>query len=154
MNNLKSPIHIIGIELRTTNDNGRSFYEIPVFWKHFMKEGVSTKIPNKLNNDIYAVYTNFENEGKNNQGMYSLIIGSSVRPEAIPEIGFTKVIIPSGYYRVFPVEKGRPDKVGEAWQTIWAIPESEKHQWTFKCEFECYRASNEIDIFIGVNEVF
>jgi predicted transcriptional regulator YdeE len=150
MKNLEKAIHIIGIDIRTTNEDGRSFNDIPPLWERFMKEECAAKIPNKLDNDIYAVYTNFENEGKNNQGMYSLIIGCNVAPETTPPKNFTKIIIPSGNYRVFPVEKGRPDKVGEAWQSIWAIPESEKHKWSFICEFECYYASNEIDIYIGV----
>lgn len=149
MKNLQTPIHVIGIELRTTNDNGLAFQAIPDFWGRFMKEGIAGKIPNKLNNDIYAVYTNFENEGKNNNGMYSLIIGCSVKPETILEPGFTKVTIPAGNYRVFPVEKGRQDKVGDAWREIWAIPQSEKNTWKFKCEFEHYQASGEIDIYIG-----
>lgn len=149
MNKLENPIHIMGIELRTTNDNAKAFKDIPPFWDRFMKEGCAAKIPNKLDEDIYAVYTHFENEGKNNRGMYSLIIGCSVTSDTIPPEGFVAVTIPSGFYRVFPVEKGRQDKVGEAWQAIWAIPDSEKKKWRFTCEFERYRSSGEIDIFIG-----
>lgn len=146
---LNNPIHIIGLELRTTNDNSRSFYEIPPFWEKFIKNNYAAKIPNKINNDIYAVYTHFENQGKNNQGMYSLIIG--YRAEGCTSIpaGLVSVTIPSGHYRVFTVPGGRADKVGETWQSIWAIPNDEKTNWSFCCEFEHYKESGEIDIFIG-----
>lgn len=130
---------------------GRSFKEIPPFWEQFMTENRMSKIPNKLNDDIYVIYTHFENAGKNNQGMYSMILGCQVKPNTPAPAEFTAVAIPSGAYRVFPVEKGRPDKVGEIWQSIWAIPQSEKTDWRFSCEFERYQASGEIDIFIGVN---
>lgn len=152
MNIMLNPIHIIGIELRTTNDDGRSFQEIPPFWAHFMQENCMGQIPNKLNDDIYAVYTNFENPGKNNKGLYSLIIGCSVDANSnlvLPH-GFTRVTIPAGCYRVFPVEKGRHDNVGEVWQSIWAISDNEKLDWKFSCEFERYRTTGEIDIFIGI----
>lgn len=151
MNELKQSIQVIGIELRTTNDNGRSFKEIPPFWQRFLQENYQKQIANKLNNDIYAVYTHFENQGKNNQGLYSLILGYSVKSNSIPPKGFTAVTIPEGNYRIFPVEAGRQDKVGEVWQSIWSLPDGEKSNWTFTCEFERYRDSGEIDIFIGLD---
>lgn len=147
---LQNAIQIIGAELRTTNDNGRSFQEIPPFWENFMKNNSLGHIPNKLNEDVYVVYTHFENEGKNNQGLYSMIIGSAVTQNTIPPDKFTTVMIPSGDYRVFPVEKNRSDKVGDAWLEIWEIPASEKQNWSFVCEFECYKKTGEIDIFIGL----
>jgi predicted transcriptional regulator YdeE len=149
MSKLTNPIHIIGIELRTTNDNGRAFQDIPPFWEKFIKENCAAQISNKLDNDIYAVYTHFENPGKNNHGMYSLNIGCSVPANTMVPKGYASVIIPAGNYRVFPVEKNRSDKVGEAWQEIWALPASEKQDWSFNCEFERYCSSGEIDIYIG-----
>jgi predicted transcriptional regulator YdeE len=150
MNQFINPIHIVGIELRTSNDNGRAFVEIPPFWEQFLKNNYAAQIPDKLDEDIYAVYTHFENEGKNNRGLYSLIIGCAVKRNTEPPKGFSAVTIPSGQYRVFSVEGGRPDKVGLAWQDIWAIPENQKQNWRFSCEFERYRTSGEIDIFIGI----
>lgn len=151
MKHLENPIKIIGIELRTTNDNGQSFHDIPPFWDRFIKENCVEKIPSKRDQNIYAVYTHFENAGKNNFGMYSLIIGCEVTDNAIIPDGFVSATIPAGNYRHFSVENGSPDKVGETWQKIWNIPANEKKSWRFQCEYECYRSSGEIDIFIGVN---
>lgn len=77
MTQLQKPLSIIGVALRTSNDNGRAFHEIPPFWERFRNEECMARIPGKFNNDVYAVYTNFENEGKNNYGMYTLIVGCS-----------------------------------------------------------------------------
>lgn len=143
------PIHIIGLELRTSNDNGRSLTEIPPFWERFMAENRISQIPSPLSADLYAVYTHFENEGKNNTGLYSMIIGCAVSSDTLPPDGFTKVTIPPGNYRVFPVKPATPEQVGRVWQEIWAIPQDEKHNWSFRCEFDHYHASGEIDVFIG-----
>ena len=152
MHELSHPIHIIGKALRTSNDNGRAFTEIPIHWEQFMKNNTKEKIPNRMDDDIYAVYTHFENAGKNNRGLYTLIIGCRVTNHNKPPNGFDSVIIPAGKYRVFTVEPGRFDKVGDAWKNIWAIPENEKKNWSFNCEFERYQSSGEIDIFIGLKE--
>ena len=85
--------------------------------------------------------------GVHDGGYYA--IGCDVKPKTEPPLGYTTVMIPSGYYRIFSVEQGRADKIGTAWQSIWSIPVNEKHNWSFSCEFERYRASGEIDIFIG-----
>ena len=146
---LKNPIHILGIELRTTNDHGQSFHDIPPFWETFMKEQYMNKIPNKLSSDIYAVYTHFENEGKNNTGMYSLILGCTVQPDALAQQDLVKITIPQGNYLMFPVDDNNPNNVGKAWQKIWGIPQHEKQSWTFHCEFERYHPTGGIEIYIG-----
>lgn len=148
MHQLKEPIYILGLELRTTNDHGQSFKDIPPFWEKFFKEGCITKIENKLADDIYGVYTDFENKGKNNQGMYSLIIGCPVAQNTVIPDGYKLIKIPAGNYLEFPVEKNRNDKVGEAWQKIWSI--QDKQNWLFNCEFERYSANGDICILIGI----
>ena len=148
---LSQPIEIIGIELRTSNDGGRAFAEIPPLWGRFIEENIVVQILNKLSRDIYGVYNNFENEGENNQGLYTLTIGCPVAPGTEAPEGFSKVIIPASHYLQFPVEQGRQDKVIDVWQKIWAISENEKRNWSFRCEFERYSASGEIDVFIGTS---
>jgi predicted transcriptional regulator YdeE len=140
---------IVGVELRTTSDNGVAFDEIPPFWQKFFKESILEKIPNKLSKDIFAVYTNFENEGKNNEGQYSLIIGASVElTQSVPD-GFVSTVVPNSTYQVFNVETGHPEKVGNKWQEIWKHKFNKKR--TFLSEYEHYKESGEINIYIGVH---
>ena len=141
----KNNIQIVGIELRTSNVE--AMHTIPLFWQKFYQEGVLQKIPNKASDDIYAVYTNFENEGKNNEGVYSLIIGTEVEKiDALPE-NFVSTVILSSKRAMFEVEKGHPEKVGEKWMEIWQTADIKK---TYLSDYEIYRTSGEIEIYIGI----
>ncbi|MEJ7840011.1 MAG: hypothetical protein WKF81_14450, partial [Thermomicrobiales bacterium] len=58
---LRAPLTIIGRQLRTANDVAAS--TIPPFWGEFEATGSVKQIPNRLSDDVYAVYTHFANEG-------------------------------------------------------------------------------------------
>ena len=140
-----TPIKIVGIKIRTGNDN--AFEEIPPHWQKFFSEGVIDKIPNKISKDIYGIYTDFENEGENNKGIYSFIIGVEVEDfDNVPE-GLNSTILPKSTYQTFSAGN-KSEKIGERWQEIW------KHDFTkprtFLAEFEKYYTDGNIDIFIGV----
>lgn len=137
-------IKVVGIELRTSNDVAME--TIPPLWERFFVEGILEKIPHKHSSDIYAVYTNFENEGANNEGVYSLIIGAEVKNfEDIPE-GFSATTIKAQNRVVFPVKDGKPENVGLTWHEVWSKVKLEK---TFIAEYELYTEKG-IDIYIGV----
>jgi predicted transcriptional regulator YdeE len=140
------PITIVGIKLRTSNTEAMN--TIPPFWGKFYQEGILNQIPNKVSSDIFAVYTDFENEGKNNEGQYSLIIGAEVENlDNVPQ-QFVSTVIPASKRVVFEVEAGHPEKVAEKWMEIWQtdLPK------TFISDYELYKASGEITIHIGVKE--
>ena len=140
------PITIVGIKLRTSNNEAMN--TIPPFWGKFYQEGILNQIPNKVSSNVYAVYTDFENEGKNNEGTYSLIIGAEVENlDNVPE-QFVSTVIPASKRVVFEVEAGHPEKVAEKWMEIWQtdLPK------TFISDYELYQASGEITIHIGVKE--
>lgn len=140
------PMKIVGIELRTSNEV--AFHDIPKHWQRFYQEGILSRIPNKVSNDVFAVYTNFENEGKNNSGTYSLIVGAEVESlERVPS-DLAATVVSESKRRVFAVPTGQPEKVGEQWQQIWGLTDLDK---TFIADYEHYRESGEIEIHIGVS---
>jgi len=139
--------HVAGIELRTSNSEAAQ--TIPQHWQRFQQEGVPARLPDKLSDEVYAVYTRFENEGRSNEGVYSLVLGAKVRPDAVLPPGFTRVLVPAGPRMVFPVEAGRFDLVSQVWQTIWNFHERKK---TFIADYERYGAGGAIDIFIGIRD--
>ena len=143
---LESPLIILGRELRTSNDVG--FETIPPFWGAFYGYGGASQIPGRLSDDIYAVYTNFENEGVNNNGVYSLVIGCLVAADSSGTDGLIIVTVPVSDRVVFPVESGRPDLAGVEWQEIWAMTELGN---TYLADFERYSADGSIEISIGVD---
>lgn len=70
------PFNIIGISIRTTNENGQASKEIAELWGKFMSENILTKIPNKVNNDIYSLYTDYESDHTSH---YTAMLGCKVK---------------------------------------------------------------------------
>lgn len=144
------PFNVIGITVRTTNEQGQSAQEIAKLWGKFLSEGIQTTIPNKIDQDILSIYTNYE--GDHTQP-YDAILGCRVSSlENIPE-GMIGQSFAGGTYEKF-VLKGDLTKglIVNAWTEIW------KKDWdrTFTTDFEVFgeKAQNpndaEVDIFVAV----
>jgi len=143
--------NIIGISIRTTNENEQSGKDIPALWDRFISEGIAKKIPNKINHSIYSVYTDYE---KDHTKPYTTILGCMVESlDLIPEemVGIT---IETGSYEKF-IAKGNLNEgiVINEWIKIW---NSDLNR-SFTSDFEIYgeKAQNpenaEVDIFIAIN---
>ena len=139
-------LHVIGIELRTSNAD--ALRTIPPHWQRFSEEGVLAKLAGRQSDDVHAVYTNFQNAGRDNEGLYSLVIGAQVPADAEVPAGMVRVVVPASRRAVFPVETGRFDLVGAAWQKIWQtrLPK------TFVADYEHYRADGRIEILVGIEK--
>lgn len=135
---------VIGLALRTGNHE--AFETIPPHWQRFFGEQVMSRIPQRLSEDVLAIYTDFDNAGQNNEGQYRFVIGAAVAPEAAVPDGLVKVQIPASRCAVFEVERGHPERVGEAWQRIWAteLPKS------YRCDHERYQPDGQISIHVGL----
>lgn len=139
----KDPIHIVGIELKTSNDIAAQ--TIPSQWQKFYQENILEKIPHKISMDVYGVYTHFRNIGKYQECTYSLIIGAAVSKVGKLPAGLVTTVIPPSNRQVFAVVGG-PMKVGEKWLEIWQQPLPR----AFVADYEKYQPSGAIDIFIGI----
>jgi predicted transcriptional regulator YdeE len=109
-----------------------------------------SKVQNNVNDDIYVLYTNFEHEGVNNTGMYSTIVGCTVEADAVAQTGLLHAEVPAGEYRHLIVPDNNPENVGPVWLDIGGVPESEKMDWRFFCEYECHHADGVIDVYVGL----
>ncbi len=143
---LVDAITVVGIELRTSNTE--AMQTIPPHWQRFGQENVLAAIAAKRGEDVFAVYTHFEHAGSNNTGLYSLVLGAAVAPDAPVPAGMVRVVVPASQRAVFGVEKGRFDLVGAAWKTIWQRSDLAK---TFIAEFEQYHANGDITVSIGLS---
>lgn len=149
-NKLIDEIKIIGISIRTTNENAQAAIDIPALWQKFMSERILEKIPNKLNFDIYSVYTEYESDFTK---PYTTVLGCSVATlENIPE-GMVGISIQKSNYTKFTATGKLSDGiVYDEWVKIWGIDLKR----TYKADFEIYgqKAQNpenaEVDIFIGI----
>lgn len=74
----KSEFKLIGLKLdhKTTNKGGQSSIDCGNLWQRFEIENFVERIPNKLGDEIYAVY--FDYEGDNTEP-FSYFIGCKVK---------------------------------------------------------------------------
>jgi predicted transcriptional regulator YdeE len=147
---------MVGISARTTNAKEMSGKGvIGQQWDRFMKEGLLSKIPNKVDSNILAVYTDYESDAN---GAYTYVIGARVSSAADVPPGMVAKKIPAGRYAVFTSEKGFVGKVvAETWMRIWAVPKSAPGgNRAYQADFEVYdqRAADpqnaQVDIYVGI----
>ena len=144
------PFKIIGISVRTTNENNQAAKDIPVLWEKFIKENISDSIPNKLDDTIYSIYTEYE---KDHTKPYTTILGCKVENlDHIPE-GMTGVSFDGGNYIKFTAKGNLAEGlVINEWLKIWNMDLGRM----FTADFEIYgeKAQNpsnaEVDILIAV----
>lgn len=144
-------IKIIGIEVRTTNENGQALEDLGKLWRRFFSEKIAEKIPNEISKDIYAVYTDYES---NYKGKYTTIVGMEVDSlDSIPE-GMIGREFSAQKSEKF-IAKGELHKaIGEKWMEIWEKDEVLNRSYLHDYEVYGEKAQDpsnaEIEIFIGV----
>jgi predicted transcriptional regulator YdeE len=145
-------VKVIGIAIRTTNQNKRAMQDISDLWKRFEEEGLYEKIPNKLNDNIYSMYTDYEYDFTR---PYTYMIACPVTSfDDIPE-GLIAKTIPKGEYAKFASKGKMPDELLTTWNEIWKSDVAR----AYKTDFEVYHLHTrdkefkdyaEIDVFIGI----
>ena len=140
------PFNVIGIAVRTTNENGQSGEDIGQLWGKFMSEGIASQIPNKTDERVFSIYTNYEGD---HTKPYDTILGCKVSSlENIPE-GMVGQAFDGGAYGKF-VSKGDLTKgvVFGTWSEIW----QKDLNRVFTADFEVYgeRAQNPTDAEVDV----
>ncbi|MCZ8354039.1 MAG: effector binding domain-containing protein [Cyclobacteriaceae bacterium] len=146
--------YVIGISTRTTNENGQSVKDIEALWSKFWGEEIQKQISNKVSDDIYAVYTDYETDFT---GHYTTIIGLPVISlEDIPK-GFVGITIETGVYQKF-VSKGKmPDAVFNTWLEIWGNKELNLNR-AYKADFTIHGQKYydgdkaEVETFISIKK--
>src|ERR1700712_729963 len=110
-------IKLIGLALKTKtiNANGQSHTDCQNLWYSFDKAGYAGTIPNKLSNEIFGVY--FDYEGDSTQP-FNYFIGCKVATYAAIPDALESLTIPAGNYHKIVVTGKMPDCMNEAWKKI------------------------------------
>lgn len=151
MNNVKvEPFKVIGIAVRTTNENNQAAKDIPVLWEQLMKENIVENIPNKIDNAVYSIYTDYE---KDHTKPYTTILGCKVASlDHIPEGMVGKSFDGGDYVKFTPKGNLAENLVINEWIKIWNMDLGR----IFTADFEIYgeKAMNpedaEVDILIAI----
>ena len=140
-------IFVAGIAVRTTNQDGKSEHDIGSLWTKFMAENIAGQISAKLSDDIYCVYTDYEND---HTGWYTAVLGCQVTgPNDVD--GMFTALIPKGDYRVYKPEGVFPCCVADTWRQIWEDGESR----SYIADYDLYKAGSEsfeqtkTEIYVG-----
>ena len=141
---------VIGISVRTTNENGKSGEDIPALWNKFMSEGIQRKIPNKVSEDIFCIYTDYE---KDHTKPYTTILGCKVESlDVVPENMIGKTIESANYEELIAKGNLAEGIVYNKWLEIW----NSDLDRGFTTDFEVYgeKTQNpenaEVDIYIAL----
>jgi len=141
---------IIGIAVKTTNKDNQSAQDIGKLWQQFYVENLFDKIPNKLSNDIYSIYTDYKSDFTDE---YTTIIGVQVTSlENIPT-GLIGRQFPSDNFMKFTAKGLMPKAIVEAWIDIWEKDKELGRKYTYDFEVYGKKSQNgensEVEIYIA-----
>ncbi|MBI6118103.1 GyrI-like domain-containing protein [Salegentibacter maritimus] len=144
------PFNIIGISIRTTNENGQASKEIAELWGKFMSESVLAKIPNKIDNEIYSLYTDYEGD---HTKPYTAILGCKVENlDNIPSGMVGKSFSGGTYTKTTAKGDLMQGLVVNQWSKIFEM----ELDRTYDADFEIFgeKAQNpsdaEVDFYVGI----
>ena len=146
----KEALSIVGISARTSNAKGKAEIDIPKLWHEFMSNQPIKSIPNKVNDTMYALYTDYESD---HNGEYTIILGYQVSSlDNIPEEYTVKFVAESNYQKFTAKGDLTKDAVINTWMEIWNTDLNR----TYTTDIEVYGekamnpADGEADIFVAV----
>ncbi|MEN5232612.1 GyrI-like domain-containing protein [Sphingobacterium faecium] len=144
------PFKLIGISIRTTNENGLATTDISDLWSRFIKENILEAIPNKIDNTIYSLYTDYVSD---HTEPYTTIIGCKVKSlSTIPKGMVWKSIDGGNYLKLTAKGNLMNGLIVNKWQEIWKLDLKR----VFTADFEVFGEKAldpthaEIDFFIAV----
>jgi len=149
---------VMGIEVRTNNaKEAGADGVIGKQWNRFMQEKLTNRIPNRMDDNVAAVYTDYASDAN---GDYTFVLGAKFRPspETLVPKGMVVKTVPAGRYAVFTSERGPVAKVVvETWKQIWSYYQSPANgHRAYHADFELYDQhaadpnNAQVDIYIGV----
>jgi predicted transcriptional regulator YdeE len=143
----KTSFQIVGLALQTSNLSAA--IDIPQFWDRIRDSDVLSTIPNKVSNDIFGLYTDYE--GDHSAG-YTLIAGCEVGTVGkIPRDMIVKTV-PASAYAVFTTKGSFPQSVYETWQIIWHLNLPRTYTGDFEVYGEKFIKNSEVEIYIAIHK--
>lgn len=144
------PFKVIGISVRTTNENNQAGKDITDLWRKFMNDKILEAIPNKIDNTVYSIYTDYESD---HTKPYTTILGCKVASlETVPEGMVGKSFDGGNYVKLSAKGDLMKGLIINKWLEIWQM----NLERVFTADFEVFgeKAQNptaaEIDFLIAV----
>lgn len=151
----ESAFDVIGITVRCSTQEAIRNNTIGKLWQRFFEDQIFTKIPNKIDTTLLALYYDFESD---KSGEYTTLIG--VRVSSIKEVpaGMVAKHVPADNREVFLTEQGPMGQVVfGTWQKIWQLEDAGKLKHSYTVDYELYDERSrdlqnaQVEIHVGVN---
>lgn len=144
------PFKVIGISVRTTNHNNQAAKDIADLWSRFLNNNLLEVIPNKIDNTVYSIYTDYE---RDHTEPYTTILGCKVENlNTIPDGMIGKLFDGGNYVKLSAKGDLMKDLIINKWLEIWKMDIDR----AFTADFEVFgeKAQNptdaEIDFLIAL----
>ena len=141
---------VIGIAIRTSNANGQAATDIAGLWNKFMTQSIAEKIPNKVDNTVYSIYTDYE--GDHNKPYTALLACKVKNLDQIPEGMIGKTLDGGKYVKMSTRGDLADGIIVQKWLEIWDMGLHRKYTADFEVFGE--KAQNpkdaEVDFLIAV----
>lgn len=151
MTEKKDIFKLIGLRLhgKTTNQNNQSSKDCGNLWQKFETDNVFELIPEKLSNEVYAVYFDYE---KDETAPFSYFIGCKVNANAMAPEGLEELLIPAQEYQKFTAKGVMTGCITTTWQEIWKSDLNRKFGFDFEVYDERSQDWNdaEVDIYVSI----
>lgn len=138
---------VIGLSVIT--DKEKAAEDINALWEKFFETSIGFQIPQKTNDMIYAVYSDYEG---GHEDPYRVTIGYKVKSTASVAGDLHHVHIPTQEYAVLAAAGEQPKALIETWEAVW----SGDLDRTYTADFELYgprffkEGLHEILVHVGV----
>lgn len=144
------PFNLIGISIRTTNQDGQAASEIGKLWTDFLSQNILAKIPGKVDDTIYSLYTDYEGD---HTKPYSAILGCKVKSlDHVPKGMRGKSFAGGRYLKLSTRGDLTNGLIVSQWTKIWEM----KLDRIYTADFEVFgeKARNpvdaEVDFYVAV----
>jgi predicted transcriptional regulator YdeE len=145
------PFFVIGLAIRTTNENAQAATDIENLWGKFLAEDIKSVIPNKVDDTVYCLYTEYESDYTK---PYTTILGCKVTNlDNIPEGMVGKSFEGGDYTKMSARGDLMKGLIVDKWNQIWNMDLDR----SYTADFEVFgeKAQNpsdaEIDFLISIN---
>lgn len=147
---------VAGLSVRTNNERERATEsQIGKLWQRLSTENYLTRIPNRVDDRVIALYTDYEN---GTAGMYTYILGAKVSSKKNLPAEFVAHEAASGEYAMFTEQGGSPPQMTvDLWKRIWSLEKPHGvMERAYKTDYEVHYgpaddvAKSHVDIYIGL----
>lgn len=149
----KTAFKLIGLRLsnKTTNKKGQSNIDCANLWQKFEKENIAKQVLNKVSDEIYAVYFDYEGD---HTSPFSYFIGCNVGLNTEAPAGMDELIIPKQLYKKVLAKGRMPECISHSWESIWSSTINRSYKYDFEVYGEHSRdwSKAEVEIFVALED--